>query len=193
VKKFIALVVVFTLAGCTMPKKLEYSHLPVNTKNISLTDDRRNDEKLFQEKIIDGETTYFYGDDSFNTSLTDIIKNRLALQNEIQKKNIQITINKITLASSINNVKIDEATYGAAVDSTNAGILPRLLARPFIESIEQSRGLRSIWCHIDYSVGNQEYSEKVVGSAKHEDLSAEISNVFLRAVDSIYTERFQSK
>lgn len=173
-----------------MPKKLEYTPSRANTENINVTDQRNENERSFQEKVIDGETTHFYGDDSFGMSLIEIIRNRLAFNHAENPSKINIKINKIILASSINNTHINEQSFNGAAASSGAGIAPRLIALPIISLIEQSRALRSIWCQIYYTVNNEEFAEKNIGSAKNEDLKQEVPQVLLRSIDEIYKSRF---
>ncbi|MBU1190335.1 MAG: hypothetical protein KKA36_05570 [Gammaproteobacteria bacterium] len=103
---FIAAVFLVSLGGCSMPKHLEYEMQEVKSNAIIVIDNRPADGKLFRERV-DSDVSYFYGDDSFDVSLIEILRNHLAANYPSQEQSIEITINEITLAASINGGGID--------------------------------------------------------------------------------------
>lgn len=180
------------LGGCSssMPKHLEYGMQEGKSNVITVIDERLTEEKFFRERI-DSKLSYFYGDDSFDVPLIAILRNRLASKHPLKENLVEITINRIILAASINEARIDKQAYNAVSNQIinnhgrSAGDISDIFAKPIIGAIEQSRSRRSIWCHIDYKINGKEYSEKEVSSAKSGQLSEEIVLLYMEAIDNI--------
>ena len=60
-----------------------------------------------------------------------------------------------------------------------------MAALPIVDAINSGTALRSIWCRIDYSVNDKDYSERTVSSAKSGGLSKEIVRLYLSTIDNI--------
>jgi hypothetical protein len=187
------LIAVLLISGCTpksMPKKLEYVAASNSGGNaVHIIDKRPEEDKSFRE-IINTDVSYYYGDESFNNSLIEIMSDRLNSAIALSSGPTSITIKKIVLAASINGANIDEqrfkqasnpAIYGGGADVVIAGII----ARPIITSIETATSYRSVWCRIDYVVRGEEHSERAVSAAKADGLKNEIVSLYLKTIDRV--------
>lgn len=175
-----------------MPQHLEYHIQKEKGDGFIIIDKRLFKEKFFKVRI-DSKLSYFYGDDSFDISLINILKNYLVSNYSFKDSSIEITINRIILAASINEVRIDKQAYSVSEqfiinsDGGSTGVVGVILAEPIIGAIEQARSRRSIWCHIDYEINGKEFSVKEVSSAKSGQLAEEIVRLYMEAIDEIAT------
>lgn len=189
-KTLFTIIILFVLSGCSMPKKLEYTPQSKSINSaLVIVDKRPGNEKLFRE-VVDTDISYFYGDNSFNLSLIEIMKDRLSNGTLRLNSSTKIIINKITLAASINNVNIDENRYQTVADPMTIGggtdaTTGAIIARPLITSIESGTSYRSVWCRIDYIINGKEYSERTVSAAKSSGLKDEIVSLYMQTIDRI--------
>lgn len=179
---FVALVII---GGCSMPKYLDYAPKYTSQREgLVIVDKRPIEEKQFKE-IRDSDISYYYGDNSFDLSLIEILKDRLA-SNVESSTVVRIEVTKITLGASINDVSFNDEAYliGNMWSPVNS-VLADITARPVLDAIESGTSLRSIWCRIDYSINGKDFSERTVNSAKSYDLAEEIVNLYVKTIDGM--------
>ena len=172
------------LTGCGMPTRFEYktSSEIINTK-ITIIDLRPNHERKFNSTY-GGSVNYYYSDENFNTSLTEILRDRISKKlNELDGP-LKIDVISIVLAAS----KPNSGGYVQVHDvsaSIGQNIGASVLTIPVIGAIEDIRNPHSVWCRIKYKAFGKLYEENEEITVSSSNVDKAVIGILLHSVDSM--------